>query len=487
MSYSEHHGRRCSPFGPDSLGSPRRWFSRGAVAAIATIAMLIASANSADTLASQQSPVPTSSHRYNRTDEIIRFWQWKVTRDSADYFNYDHLGAAYIQKARETGDITYYGLAEQALTRSLALESKDREAVSALAHLATVYYGEHRFLEAIDYAQRAAALKTGDVSQYAIIGDAQLEMGEYGKAALSFAKLRAAAGAPEHANSRIGYLADSRWAALDFVEGRAARSEAELRNAINNAIAVQASPENIAWTQFMLGEELFLTGNIAGAESFYRAALKSYPGFHRALHGLAKISSAEHKFEQAVQFYEEAIGVIPLPIYAGELGDVYRKMQRADDARKQYELVEYIARLNAMNKIVYNRELALFYADHDLRLAESVELAHKELQVRKDVYSWDVFAFALYKTGRVREAAEADAHAMSLGTPDPLLYFHAGMIAGALGEYAKEREYLRRALVLNPDFHVLYADVARRKLREIDSPSDAIARAGSNKENRNDR
>jgi tetratricopeptide (TPR) repeat protein len=92
-----------------------------------------------------------------------------------------------------------------------------------------------------------------------------------------------------------------------------------------------------------------------------------------------------------------------------------------------------------------------------------------------------VFAFALYKTGRAREAAEADGHALSLGTPDPLLYFHAGMIARALGEHAKERDYFRQALALNPDFHVLYADVARRDLREIDGESDAIAQARANK------
>jgi tetratricopeptide (TPR) repeat protein len=457
------------------------WFRCGAVTAIAAVAMLAAVANCADTPAPQQSFAPAPSHRYDRTDGTIKFWQWKVSRDPDDYFSYDRLGAAYIQKARETGDITYYTLAEQALGRSLALESKDREAVSALAHMATVYFGEHRFPEAIDYAQRAAALKTGDVSQYAIIGDAQLEMGEYGKAEKSFTKLRAAADTPEHANSRIAYLAESRWAALDFIEGRAARSEAELRAAIDSAIAVQAPAENIAWTQFMLGEELFLTGDLAGAENSYQASLASYPGFHRALSGLAKVSAAQHKYDQAAGFYEQALGVIPLPIYAAALGDVYGKMERADDAGKQYELVEYIARINAMNKIVYNRELALFYADHDLHLPDSVDLARKELQVRKDVYTWDVYAFALYKNGRASEAAEADAHALKLGTPDPLLYFHAGMIAGALGEHAKEREYLRHALALNPDFHVLYADVARRDLHEVADRSDAIAQAPSNK------
>ncbi len=52
------------------------------------------------------------------TDIEIRFFQWKVSQDPDDYFNYDRLGVAYIQKARETGDVTYYNLATAALTKS---------------------------------------------------------------------------------------------------------------------------------------------------------------------------------------------------------------------------------------------------------------------------------------------------------------------------------------------------------------------------------
>ena len=33
--------------------------------------------------------------------------------------NYDRLGVAYIQKARETGDVTYYNLAAKALETSV--------------------------------------------------------------------------------------------------------------------------------------------------------------------------------------------------------------------------------------------------------------------------------------------------------------------------------------------------------------------------------
>lgn len=413
---------------------------------------------------------PTASH-YNRTDGVISFWQWKASRDPDDFFPYDRLGAAYIQKARETGDITYYGLAEASLKKSLAIESTNREAVTALAHIATVYFGEHRFADAIDYANRAQALKTGDVSQYAIIGDARLEMGQYDKAAAAFNSLRAAAESPEYSGARTEYLAESRFAALDFIEGKAARSQDELRHAIAMAREVNAPAENVAWTQFMLGEELFMTGNAEAAERAYRESLKSYGGYHRALAGLAKVEAAKHHYNKAAELYREAIARIPLPIYAAALGDIYTKMGRGDDARKQFDLVEYIAHLSTLNKTVYNRELAMFYADHDIKTSESVALARKELEIRKDIYSWDVLAFALYKNGDLKAAADADAHAIALGTQDPLLFFHAGVIQYAVRNDRRATEYLRRALALNPEFHVLYADVARSDLRDLETKS----------------
>ena len=132
----------------------------------------------------------------------------------------------------------------------------------------------------------------------------------------------------------------------------------------------------------------------------------------------------------------------------------------------QYDLVEFIGRLSPINKVLYNRELALFYADHDLKLEEGLRLARKELEVRHDIYTWDAFAWALYKSGQLREAADAMTKAMRPGTKDPMLFFHAGMIYDRLGQSDKAREYLGRALCTNPHFHIFYAERATRTLLE---------------------
>jgi tetratricopeptide (TPR) repeat protein len=121
--------------------------------------------------------------------------------------------------------------------------------------------------------------------------------------------------------------------------------------------------------------------------------------------------------------------------------------------------------------VLYNRELALFYLDHDLKLAEALDLARKELPVRPDIYSHDVLAWALYKNGRPREALAPMTEALKLATKDARLLYHAGMIHQAVGETEKAREFLTRALATNPHFHLLQAEVAKTTLQKLGGPS----------------
>ena len=46
----------------------------------------------------------------------------------------------------------------------------------------------------------------------------------------------------------------------------------------------------------------------------------------------------------------------------------------------------------ALNRVLYNRELVYFYADHGLQPAEALELARREIEVRKDIYGYDALA-----------------------------------------------------------------------------------------------
>jgi len=411
--------------------------------------------------------------RQHETDNQIHFFQWKVSQDPDDFFNYDRLGVAYLQKARETGDITYYNLAGKALEKSIDLESTQPEASSATKHLATVYYAEHRFAESLALAQRAINLNPRDITPYALIGDARSEMGDYEKAWDAYAQLQSPGGAQSETNA-VRYLEQSRESAESFLKGDTKSAIDHMRRAVNLSVESRMAKESIAWTQFTLGENYFQSGDLANAETAYADALKTYPDYHRALAGLAKVSCAAGHLSQAIELYKKAINVIPLPVYVSALGDVYARDGDAAEAKKQYDVVQYIARLNAFNQTVYNRELSVFYSDHDLHLPDALQLARKEFEIRHDIYTWDALAWALYKNSQPQQAAQAIKEALRLETNDPLLLFHAGMIYKRLGDNEKAGDYLRRAIAVNPKFHVFYADLARTTLQGPSNRSLAV-------------
>ena len=215
---------------------------------------------------------------------------------------------------------------------------------------------------------------------------------------------------------------------------------------------------------------------LAAADHAYVAALNIHPGDYRALAGLGKLRGNQGRYAEAIKFYQSAIAVVPMPIFVAELGDLYTKAGNLAEAKKQYQLVEYIGLLGHINQVLHNRDLALFYADHDIKLDESLALAHKEFEVRHDIYTWDALAWALYKNGKYQEASDAIDNALRPGTRDALLFFHAGMIAGKLGQTPRPGKGCKQALSINPHFHVIYAG-RRPATTEAAAGAGALTRA----------
>jgi len=413
------------------------------------------------------------------TDHMIHTAQTALARNSKDAREYAALGAAFFQRARETGDVSDYQRAEESLSRSLDIDSADFSADAALGTMAEVCMGEHRFTDALNYAQRALSLGTGDVSPFAIVGDAYADMGDYSKAAAAYARLTL----PEMTLSpRAAYARDSRLSYLKFIAGDTAAAIGLMKTAITEGVEAQLQSENLAWLYYELGEYETQAGDAASADAAYLAALHTHPGDYRALAALARLRANNGRVAEAVVLYQRAISVVPMPIFIAELGDLYEQQGNHEEAQKQFALVEYIGLLGHINQVLHNRDLALFYADHDTKLDEALDLARRELEVRRDVYSWDALAWALYKNGKLTEAAQASEKAMQFGTRDSLLLFHAGMISEGLGKREMALSELKQALEINPHFHLVFANAAREKVAALEPLLEA--RGGSNDEAR---
>jgi tetratricopeptide (TPR) repeat protein len=179
------------------------------------------------------------------------------------------------------------------------------------------------------------------------------------------------------------------------------------------------------------------------------------------------VRASQDRFDELIELYKSSLAILPFPQYIAELGDVYQKTGRTAEAQQQYDLVEYIGYLGKLNQVLNNRELALFYADRNIKLEQAITLARHELEVRHDIYTWDTLAWALYRNHQLPEAKQAIDKAAALHTDDPLLLFHAGEIEHALGNDDLAERDLSSALHINPHFHVFYAQQAVDTLTEI--------------------
>ena len=444
--------RRVMPGSPAILGMVLAVVCAGAGCAVNR-----SSAGEAPVVTAKPIPVDVQP-----STSAIRFLEDRVRRDPDDFIAYNKLAGYYLQRQRETGSVEFLTLASKAAQASLAAMPAEMNK-GGLAALAQAEFASHEFARARDRATQLAGLDGGKAYPYEILGDALSELGDYDAAATAFRKMA------EIGGRSVGI--ETRLARSDLLHGDTAGATNRLALAL--ALASSQEPpsrESIAWIRWQLGEAAFAAGDYARAEQAYRDSLTTFPDYYRALAGLGRALAAQGDLDGAMRNYERAVSIIPDPAFVAALGDLYQIAGREREAEAQYALVEHIGKLNAVNGILYNRQIALFLADHDLKPEEAYNQAAREYGDRRDIYGADALAWTALKAGKTSEAQAAIKEALRLGTRDPRLFYHAGMIALAANDVPAARDYLQRTLDLSPNFDPLQASRARRALEKVGEP-----------------
>ena len=370
--------------------------------------------------------------------------------NKAESFNL--LASAYLQKARETNDFGFNSRAEAALGRSLELAPDDYDALKLRGKLLLTY---HRFSDALELARKLQTIRPDDHDLYGMLTDAEVELGNYAEA-IAAAQKMVDLRPDSNSYARVSYL-------------RSLHGDAE--GAIQAmTVAVKASdpndPEGIAWCRVHLGDELMNAGKPTEGELEYDKALLIFPDYPLGLAAKARARVRAGDLQKALELYERAQNRTPLPDTAVALGDLYAKLGRADEAKRQYDLVEFIERNSAASG-TYSRQLAMLWADHDANLQPALAIVQRERSLRQDVFTCDALAWILFKNKRLDEAQKSIDEALRLGTRDARIFYHAGMIYEAQGDTSKASKYLKLAFTISPTFDLLQADKARQTLAAI--------------------
>jgi tetratricopeptide (TPR) repeat protein len=386
----------------------------------------------------------------------VRFLEDRIEGDPDDLVALNKLSGYYLQLHKETENLKYLESALRSAQASLRILPVDQN-LGGLQALAQAEFETHNFVSARRHAKELTEYQPQKPLGYQLLGDASLEVGDYKQAEAAYQVLEKLAPSSVATESRLAHLALLRG---DLPTAKR-RYFAALQQAKTSSIP---SAEIIAWCSWQIGELYFTNGDYEGAENHYREALSALADYPHAVTSLARVRAARGDLKLAIELYESVVQKQMDPVDAAALGDLYKVVGRDSDAAQMYGNVERLSQLNSLNTVLHNRQLIWFWANHDQRPHEAYIRAKKEYEVRRDVYGADALAWSALKAGKIAEASLAMNEALRLGTRDPILFYHAGMIARAARDDQKAREYLRRALEISPLFDPLQAPIAKRTL-----------------------
>ncbi|MDO9485688.1 MAG: hypothetical protein Q7K25_06475 [Actinomycetota bacterium] len=367
------------------------------------------------------------------------------------------LARLLLQRAAVTGDATAYTRALATLDRAVALapNNLDIRAQRASARITT-----HEFIAAGRDAERVLASNPDHPGGLAAGFDAALETGNISLAQRHLARLVRLA--PE--SPQVLYR-QSRWAELNGNTAQAAAFASQARIAAEDAGLVGTSRASY---ELLAGKLAIDEGNYPIAISAYEAALVAAPGWHAALAGLGRAQAAAGDLRSAEQSLSKSSDALPLPDTLSSLGDVRTALGDIAGAKVAYGTVDVVAQLESVHQL-FNRAIVVSQADRGINTASAVRDARAELKTRKDVYGYDALAWALLANGQPKQAVQFADASLALGTKDPRLLAHAGLVYAAAGEVTKAKASLTRALELSPSFEPVLVERAKVALSQLNA------------------
>lgn len=327
----------------------------------------------------------------------MAFYAARAAHDPQGAADLAQLAGLLLQRGRESGDPRDFRLAEQAARRSLARRAGRNG--KAYLTLAASLLAQHRFVESRAVAETLVARWPEPAGYRALLGEIQLELGDYAAAGATFEGLTGAraelAVAPRLA----------RWAELT---ARVEEARWLLARARAEAFQRRDLPrEQLAWFHLRVGDLELRHGRLSDAEAALTAGLAVAPDDPRLLGALARLEAARSRWRAAIRYGVRAGDGADIATLA-VVGDAHAALGDSATAETWYGRAEQLA---AERPEPFNRQWSQFRLDHRRHIAETRALLEREVRIRPDVYGWALVGQARYLEGDLSGAAEAIARA----------------------------------------------------------------------------
>jgi tetratricopeptide (TPR) repeat protein len=384
------------------------------------------------------------------TGEAIAALRARLRERPDDAALYAQLGLTYLREARDAADPSVLPEAEDALRRSLHLDTDEN--LPAFVGMAALANARHDFSGSVRWSRRAIETNPHNASAYGLLGDALFELG----------RIRAADAAYQEMVSRRPDVAS--YVRASYALQHRGNTRAALRAMRLALQAAGPTGESAAWVRHQMGDVYAGLGKIGAARRHNRIGAALAPGFVPPTVGVAESLVARGRLRRAIPIMERAAEKLPALEYLTTLGELYDAVGREDDAARAYRAVATKLADHRAAGVLPDADFIVFYADHGLRPDAALDEAFAIYRDRPTPKVADALAWMLHAVGRDRAALAYARSAIAAPRRDSSILFHTGMIARSLGRDRLATTLLRKALDLDPRFSVLQAPVARRVL-----------------------
>lgn len=397
----------------------------------------------------------TPSPMLHEIDRLIAVFEERVGTVT-DALNSRQLGRLHLERGQLTGDVAAFGSAIDALGDALELAPNHP---TARLQLAQASLAVHRFEKALTIGADLIAADPANAAAILVAADASFALGNTEAAAAAVDSVESILGAIPPVLIRRAQHADARGdvaGALDFAEA-----------ALDAARTAEADPHRMAFHLTFVAHFLNDLGHYERAEATLRRAIGLDEDWPAAYATLGAVLVSQGRLSEAVEAYGTAAEISQDPGTLGMIGDLHTALGNNPQADGWYRRVEPAANKTSIHEEAYRRTLATYLADHDLDPDRALALAVQDVAGRNDPFGQDIYAWALYRAGRIAEARTEIDVVFSVGLREPQMLYHSSLIANAEGDTARAVAELREALDLAPRFHPLQAPHARRLLLEL--------------------
>ncbi|AGA31040.1 tetratricopeptide repeat protein [Singulisphaera acidiphila] len=337
-----------------------------------------------------------------------------------------------------------------------------------------------RYREALSLLEKGDSQAEKDLEARTLLARAYLGTGRYREAETTLAKPGAGVADP---------------AALEIL-ARAAEAQGNLDRAIGLMTeAVEAKRKSLASTETVegasalaeyrtrLGELAFRAGRLDPAKEQFQKAVSLVNQAHAKLHeqgiphdesdprmfaagataGLAQVYAAKGDNARAERTWRGVAARASDPTSLANLAAFSLAKNDPKTARRHFDRALRLSE----NKPAYRRARALILIDRGETSDEALTLAEAAYKDGPDIYARDTLAWVLHRRGDTGRAWEILGPALTVGTRDPLVLYHAGAIAQALGKREDAKRLLAQALATNPAFDPVAARDAQQALERL--------------------